>query len=363
MMNGLTVQKESHKPHTVILLVISILLVSPLFSRGFFTAHDIHCHMFKTVATVEALLEGQLPPLIGPSLANGFGYAWNIFYAPLSAYIPAFLKIFIPTFIGSMKLFIFLTLFLSGITMYFFALDISRSSRIALLAAAFYLTAPYRLEDIYIRGAMGEALAFVFFPIFFQGLYRLFYREGQKDYLIAVGLAGLILSHNISAVMAGTAAGFYLLAHFKQLFKPRIIKSLAMSGLIVLALSLFYLGPLLEHKLWGDYAVFWPEGMGSLKVMKERSLTLQQLLFSEFAPGKLSLNLGLQFLVPLVFVPLFWQHIRKNKNLFLFLLLGLGSVLVITKFFPWTKMPGVFAFIQFPWRFLALAIFFLSRDC
>jgi uncharacterized membrane protein len=362
-MNDLVTGTDSHRRNILIILAISILLATPLFSRGFFTAHDIHCHMFKTVATVEALLDGQLPPLVGPSLANGFGYAWNIFYAPLSAYIPAFLKIFIPTFIDSMKLFIFLTLFLSGITMYCFALDISRSSRIAFLAAAFYLTAPYRLEDIYIRGAMGEALAFVFFPVFFQGLYSLFYQEGQRDYLIALGLAGLILSHNISALMAGTAACFYLAGHWKQLFQPRVIKSLAGSGLAVLALSLFYLGPLLEHRFWGDYAVFLPDGMGSLASMEAQRLTLQQLFFDEFAPGKLSFNLGLQFLIPLVFLPWVWKQILKNKNLFLFHLLGLGSVLVMTKAFPWTVMPGIFAFIQFPWRFLALAVFFFSLAC
>lgn len=356
-------KKFVHHQNLFIIIVTSILLSSPLLIKGFFTAHDIHCHMFKTVATVEALLNGQLPPLIGPSLANGFGYSWNIFYAPLSAYIPAIFKIFLPTFIGSMKLFIFLTILASGITMYYFALAITDSKNTSLLAAIFYLTAPYRLEDIYIRGAMGEALAFVFIPVLFHGLYSLFNHEGKNDYLLTIGFTGLLLAHNISALMCVTAAIPYVLAHFKKLFEPKVLKALVFNCFFILALSLFYLVPLLEHRILGDYEVFLPNRMGSLASMDAQSLYPHQLLFEEFKGGELNFNLGLQLLVPLFFAPLAYKRILSSKHMLVLLFLGLGSVFVMSRAFPWTAMPEVFSFVQFPWRYLTLAVFFLSIPC
>lgn len=362
-MKAVNTEKNAYRQDILVILVISIFLCSPLLSKGFFTAHDIHCHMFKAVATVDALLNGQIPPLIGPRLANGFGYSWNIFYAPLSAYLPAFLKIIIPTFIDSMKLFILLTIFFSGITMYYFALEISGLRNMSLLAAIFYLSAPYRLEDIYIRGAMGESLAFVFIPLFFHGLYNLFYQDGKKDYFIALGFTGLLLSHNISALMCGSAALLYVLLHYKQLLKLRVLKLLVINGFWVIGLSLFYLVPLLEHKVLGNYEVFLPDRMGSLAAMKSMGLYPAQLLFTVFNKAELNFSLGLQLVVPLIFLPFAYKRLKVAKSIAVLLLLGLGSIIVMSRIFPWTLMPDFFSFVQFPWRYLGLAVFFLSIPC
>lgn len=362
-MKALNTKKKMHWQCILVLLAISVLLSSPLFYKGFFIAHDINCHMFKTVGTVKALLDGQIPPLVGPDLANGFGYAWNIFYSPLSAYIPALFKIFLPTFIGSMKLFIFLTIFISGITMFYFALDVTRSKNLALLAAIFYITAPYRLQDIYIRGAMGEALAFVFIPIFFHGLFSLLSEDGRKDHYIAIGFSGLLLAHNISALMCATVAVVYILAHFRQLSNTKVIKSFIINGLFIIGLSLFYLVPLLEHRFLGNYEVFLPDRMGSLASLAGQGLYPHQMLFQMFNKRELNFSLGLQLVLPLLFIPMIYKQLLTNKNMMVLLLLGLGSVFLMSFVFPWTSMPSIFSFVQFPWRYLSLAVFFLSIPC
>ncbi len=362
-MQGLNIKKRMHWQCILVLLAISVLLSSPLLYKGFFIAHDINCHMFKAVGTVDALLNGQIPPLIGPDLANGFGYGWNFFYSPLSAYIPAFIKIFVPTFIDSMKIFIFLTIVISGITMFYFTLHVTRSKNTALLAAIFYLTAPYRLQDIYIRGAMGEALAFVFIPIFFHGLFNLLSEDGRKDYYITVGFTGLLLAHNVSALMSAGSALIYILIHYRQLANPKVIKSIAINGLLILVLSLFYLVPLLEHRILGNYEVFIPDRMGSLASLLANSLYPHQLLFQMFNKGELSFNLGLQLIIPLMLSPLVYKELMASKGVVILLLLGLGSVFMMSVVFPWKLMPSVFAFVQFPWRYLSLAVFFLSIPC
>jgi len=358
-MKDVICKQRPNLPNLFIIFIVAFLLSSPLLTKGFFIAYDIDNHVFKLVATVTALLEEQFPPLIGSKLANGFGYSWNIFYPPLSSYIPALFKIFFPSFIGSMKLYIFFTLVASGITMYYFACDLTRSKNVALLAAIFYMTAPYRLEDIYSRGALGEALAFVFIPLLFHGLFSLFYRNGQKDYYITLGAAGLLLSHNISSLLCGFAALVYILIHLRHLSNLRVLKSLIINGLFTAALSLFFLVPLLEHKLLGNYEVFEPNMMGSFASMTSRSLYPQQLLFTMFN-NEANFTLGLQLILPLCLAPLAFKKLITNKNIIIFLLLALISIFMTSKAFPWALMPQVFSYIQFPWRFLMLAVFFLS---
>jgi len=352
-----------HGQNMFIILAAAFLLSSPLLSPGLYTAHDLPCHMFKLTSTVRSLGEGQIPPLIGSGLANNFGYAWNLFYPPLTSIIPAFFKIFLPTYTGAMKLFIFLTIVFSGLTLYFFACDLFRAKNPALLASFFYMAAPYRLEDIYIRGAMGEVLSFVFLPVLFHGLYNLFHGDGRKDCLIAAGAAGLLLSHNISALLGGAAAVIYILFHLRNLFQLKILKALALNSLFIFLLTLFFYVPLLEHRFFGNYEVFLPGRMGSLASLKASALYPQQLLFSSFAKNTLNFTLGLQFLLPLAFLPVIFRNKFRDKNILIFLFLGLTAILMTTVAFPWNIMPPVFSFIQFPWRLLLLASFFLSLTC
>lgn len=351
-----------------IIFIVSFLLSAPLFVSGFIEAHDLPVHISRVVATVEGFKDGQLLPKIGPDLMNGFGYAWNIFYAPLSAYIPAFLSFFLPSYIGAVKLFIFLTLFLSGIFMHKFVFNISKSTRVSLISSILYVSAPYRLVDIYIRGAMGEVLTFVFLPIFFQGVYGLTRNKQHHTHYITIGFVGLLLSHNISALLAAIFGMIYLLFYFKK------IKSFLSNGIVNVLFSLgivsFFLFPLVEHKVKGNYEVFLPNRMGSLDMLHQHSVYIYQLLFGVFRHGgsydlstiqqEMPYTLGLFIVIPILLAPLVINRINlKNKYVVLFIL-GFISIVMMLPFFPWLKMPSFLAFIQFPWRLLMIAIFFLS---
>lgn len=352
------------------IFIVSLLLSSPLFMRGFYSAHDINVHVFRIIGTVVALHEMQFPPFIAPNLAGGFGYAWNIFYPPLSAYIPAIFKIILPTYIGALKLFIFLTTFLSGIFMFRFAKDYFKSTNGALLASILYLTAPYRLVDIYIRGALGEVLAFVFIPILFHGLYDLLYEDKKKSYYITIGATGLILSHNISALICFIIAIFYLLFNIKKVLNAKVFKMIVVNGLFIIGITLFFIVPLLEQKIFGNYVVFIPDRMGSIKQLTDHSVYLHQLLFGEFKWGgslglsdvkdELTFTLGLQIVLPLLITPVIYSKINNKNKYFSILVIGIFATFATTVFFPWDIMPEFFSFIQFPWRLLMISVFFFS---
>ena len=58
------------------------------------------------------------------------------------------------------------TIFLS---MYYSSILIFKKKQIAWLSALLYTFSLYRLTDIYVRGALGEILALVFFPLIISG--------------------------------------------------------------------------------------------------------------------------------------------------------------------------------------------------
>lgn len=66
----------------------------------------------------------------------------------------------------------------------------------AVLASYLYAFSPILLADIFIRFAVGEALAFVFLPIVLYGFYRIVLepKKPKTDWIwLSVGMSGLIL--------------------------------------------------------------------------------------------------------------------------------------------------------------------------
>ena len=109
-----------------------------------------------------------------------FGYSWNIFYSPLTAFLPLIFKLIGASYVLCIKLFMFVCVFLSGYFMYLFTKKITKNNNIAILASIIYIIAPYRLTDMYIRNALAELTSFIFLPLIFLGLYNIFENTVEK---------------------------------------------------------------------------------------------------------------------------------------------------------------------------------------
>ena len=70
------------------------------------------------------------------------------------------------------------------------------------ISGLFYTYAPYHAIDVYVRGAVGEFWAMAFLPLVFYGLYKLFREKWWGVIVAALGFGGVILSHNLTAMMA-----------------------------------------------------------------------------------------------------------------------------------------------------------------
>lgn len=90
------------------------------------------------------------------------------------------------TYVQALNILIILTIILSGIEMFLFVKDLTKSRKIALLAAVLYMTAPYHLIDIYIRSALGEIMAFMFMSFVFRGMYSIYTKREKNNWMLTL---------------------------------------------------------------------------------------------------------------------------------------------------------------------------------
>ncbi len=180
----------------ICILIASIFVGLPLLKFNAQYDDGIQ-HIYRLIGSIQSIEEkGLIFPAIMQNLCNGFGYSWNLFYSPLTSYVPLIFRIFGFSFENCIKLFMFCTSILSGYAMYFFMKKIlkkrtditdERKNVIALLGACLYIFAPYRLNDMYIRVAVAELASFIFIPIVFNGLYSIINDE-KKSYILSIGV-------------------------------------------------------------------------------------------------------------------------------------------------------------------------------
>ena len=124
-----------------------------------------------------------------------------MFLYPLPSYISSFFHALGFSFVDSVKLVFGLSFIASALAMYIW-LNEFLSKKGAFVGGLLYMFAPYRFVDLYVRGSIGEHVAFLFPPLVLYFIFKLFKRsEYRYIFLGSVTLSGLILSHNAISLM------------------------------------------------------------------------------------------------------------------------------------------------------------------
>ena len=348
----------------IIILIFAIVISIPLLNSNFnIYADDGIQHIARLMGTSQSISEGQIIPVIMSQFCNGFGYSWNIFYSPFTAYIPLIFSIFTSSFELILKLFIILVAFLSGIAMYEFVLKVTKNRYAGILASAIYIFAPYRLTDMYMRMAISELASFIFIPIVFHGMYNIFNSDEKsitKSLVLTLGATGLILTHIVIAMYTAIFCFIYLIVNIKKLRDKQVIKMLGINILLIILLTAFYTIPLLEHKVGADYEVFKEGRMERTEELIRNKVEPLDLIYTE--RNYFSFEIGLISIIGLVLTILAYKKIEeKNRKIYFFCLIsGLMCIVLSLKFFPFEKMPAILKMIQFTFRLLEFSTFYFA---
>ncbi len=364
----------------ILLLILIIPAFVALLKPGYYNMHD-DMQMIRQLELEKCIKDGQIPCRWSPDLGYEYGYPLFNFYPPLPYIVGQVFRTLGFSFMWSVKLTALLQFILAAVFMYLFALSLL-PSWYALIASLFYVYAPYRAINIYIRAAMNEAWANVFFPLIFLFIKKNVSNPSKKNIiLLGLSIVGLMLSHNPMLLVFGLfCIPWLIFCLFNQYRQDKlkhiskILLSLGLSGVLALGIAAYYTLPVLfETKLthidsmfvgyyshivhyvslfqlfisnfWGDGASVWgtEDAMPFMVGYIHWLVPVIYLFFTFVLPlikkTKPNIRIDLLMLISLSFISIFMTHARSN--------------LIWTIITPIQK-------IQFPWRFLNLSIFFLS---
>ena len=349
----------------ILILFLTIIIMAPIFTMDLTRNNDYKIHLSRILGIDCSIKEGNIPPIIDVEFMNGFGYALNLFYGPLTTYIPIILFNILGKVGLALKVFTFITVFLSGIAMYKFAFKVSGRRNISTITALIYISIPYKLSNIYDRAAVGEYTAFIFIPIVFLGIYNIL-NEEKNDFWLCIGVVGLVLSHTITTVYTALFAILYLLLNFSKLKKWKIWKKFIINIFIAFLICCFFAIPLLEHFFSVDYAIFDKGLMNTTSNdVYDSAIGLQDLFDNEIGNQDVRFSIGIVTLVLILLSIICYKKIKSEyKNIYLnFAFLAIIALWMSTKYFPWFILPDTLGVIQFAWRNLGFFAFFISLVC
>src|SRR3989304_998389 len=156
----------------VIFVCITAILISlPLLKTGFYIIHDDQ-QIARLFLFDQALKAGQFPVRWVEELGFGFGYPLFVFYPPLVYIVGELFHLIGFSFVDSIKLVFFTSIFASGLAMYILVKELW-GRYAGTVSAFFYILVPYRAIDVYVRGALAESFSFVWLPVILWSFYKL----------------------------------------------------------------------------------------------------------------------------------------------------------------------------------------------
>jgi hypothetical protein len=199
----------------VLTLVSSLPLINDFTQYGHSILFDLH-----RIENIKInLLAGQIPARMNYLSGGNAGIPMPVMYPELFLYIPALLRVLGVPPVYSLKVFhILLNLSCAFISCYSVS-RITKSKNAGVIFSGIYTLCIYRLENIYLRHAIGEAQAMVFIPLVMLGIYEIVYNDHKKWHILVIGFTGVLQSHVVSTFLVVCFLIFFLLFSAKNLIR------------------------------------------------------------------------------------------------------------------------------------------------
>ena len=244
-------------------LLLSLLYVIPIavFNKGLNGA-NLSFHLNRLLG-----MEGIYASPINFKAFYGIGLGVNYFY-PFLTYYPFFVlyRLFHSVFLGY-YIYQYLLTILTFLIAYYSISNImvnedkeNKKDFAGLLFATFYTFSLYRLDNIVIRFATGEFIAYAFIPLVFYGLYTILKGDYRKWYILSIGMSLVAYSHLISLLLTALLVGliFIITFLFVNSKKERLLSFIVatLSTISIFAFQLVLMG---EQSL--SNAIVKPQGV------------------------------------------------------------------------------------------------------
>lgn len=372
--------------YAVCYLVIILMASIPLFNNYLIRGHDIYFHLMRIEGLAQGLRAGEFPVRIQPAWYDGYGYAVSVFYSDLFLYPAALLRLLGISLQDAYKVYVVLcniaTALISG---YSFG-KIFRKREIGVFGSCLYTLSPYRLVNLYTRGALGEYTGMIFWPLLIYSCILLLNEDRKKvqiqkgAVLMGISMAGMLQSHMLTAEIACMVLLLLVIVHCRRIFHKEVILAGCGAVAVALGLSAWFLIPFLDYMLFERFNI---NSIRNNDIMIQRQGTFLSQVFAIFdnavgqsldagagTAGDFTQGVGLSLMLSVIILMLLCirgylkQEERRNRQITI-TAAGLGVLMVVmsTLYFPWDRLcriSRIFRYIivkiQFPWRFTGVAV-------
>lgn len=349
----------------------------PVFTNFLFRGHDLDFHLARIWSLAEGIKNGHWIVPIQTEMLNGYGYAAPLFYGQLFLYIPAVLYVMAAPLQVCYQVYVFLVNAATCLICYFCIKGLLKDKNLAALGAVLYTLSAYRITNLYVRAAVGEYSAMVFFPLILYGFAVVYMEEGRRVWRgvlpVVIGLAGVIQSHLLSCEMAALFIMALCAIKIKKTLRPERLLALVSAAMLTLLVSLAFIVPFLQS-MQMDIAVHHRTDK-----IQESGIYLMQALgiFMPAAGGEHQGSMYQEMPIAIGFSLVFglgifllccagkydWG-IRDDRYLRAGVVcsgFSVAGILFSARFFPWDSLEDVseglyhiLSVVQFPWRYLSV---------
>jgi len=317
---------------------------------------------------MDALCDGSFPVYIQSQGANGYGYGTKLFYSDILL-IPIAVLALLTNIVIAYKIYVFFLFFLCGYFTFIAVNKIFRSNKIAYLSAILISFAYFRMIAMFLRGAFGEALSYVFIPIIIWGTYEIISGNYKKWYIFSIGFALLIMSHLITSLLTAIMVIIILILNFRKFINEKQrFYALITAGIVVVFLSAYGILPLFEQLTTN---VFFQTYHKDLISPAQNKLSISEIIKGAFTGFFIDDKNVVRFMwdqgvgMIITILILLRIFIRDKSNQIRIadhlLIAGILLTFVTSRFFPWGRFPfTLLNSIQFPWRLFEYVTFFFA---
>lgn len=358
-----------------LILVFSLTVMCMLLMFNF-KGHDYPYHIQRMASIADEIKTkglGAFPIRVYSANEYGLGYGSPLFYGDIFLYPFAYLILLGLNAVYAYRIMTVILYVFCFFNTYFVVKQVSKNIQTALMAACLYTFSAYFAVDIFIRSAIGEAIAFAFFPLVAYGFYcTVINTDMPKKHRIflAVGMAGIILSHLISTVVAAVFIAIFLILYNKNWRNDKsILLNFFALSLLTAALSAFFIFPFLEQiittkfyatggKKWNsaNCGMPWASWIAPHGFWKLHMDKFPNLAKNAWYPGSYGF-----MIVTLFAIWIFNFKKLKHRVPIALLITGIAIVLIIMgKIIPLKYTHKLFDFMRLPWRTLLFCTAFMS---
>lgn len=381
VLDWLLFQKWAKRNRTLIAVIvgISILPSVVLFMRGMGMGHDSGFHLQRIESIAEGIKNATFPVKMYTTYNDGYGYPVGIYYGDLLLYIPALLRICGFSVISAYKIFVYVVNLLTTVIGVWSFERILKNRKTAILVTLVYITASYRFVDLYVRMAVGEYVALMFLPLIALAVWNIYKMEitdrayKKNSILLAGGMLGLLYSHILSIEMVTATLAVIAIVCCKKTFRKETMLVYIKAIMIFLVLGAAFIVPFLDYFLHTKIVLTQNNNSSMLIQTAGAYISDYFAVFRDYygnaafaVTARMQLTPGLLLMLGLLIA--FCLIVTKKATKDIKCMAGISIILlfVASCYFPWNQLEEmtlvgkIMTQVQFPWRFIGLALVPLS---